>query len=100
YQAPEQDGGKNHQVGPPADVWALGVILYELLTGRPPFRGRTIVELLEQVRALTPGPPGRLVPRVPRALESICLKCLKKQPHRRYADGTKLAEDLRWFREG
>jgi hypothetical protein len=99
YMPPEQAAGRK-EIGPAADVYALGAILYHCLTGRPPFRGATVAQTLEQVRTLEPVPPTRLNRSLPRAFEVVCLKCLRKEPARRYNSALELAEDLARARVG
>jgi serine/threonine protein kinase len=94
YMAPEQAEGNIHAIGPPTDIHALGAILYELLTGRPTFDGETLLEALNQVRWSEPVPPRAIRPEVPAHLEAICLRCLQKDPARRYGTAEELAGAL------
>jgi serine/threonine-protein kinase len=100
YMPPEQALGDARHVGPAADIYALGAILYELLTGRPPFKAATLLETLELVRAGDLVPPRHFRPRLPKDLEVICLKCLQKEPGRRFPSARALADDLRRFLAG
>ncbi len=97
YMSPEQAGGKTRDVGPATDVYALGAILYELLAGRPPFLSDTPLATMDLIRHREPERPSAIASKVPPDLETICLKCLAKDPARRYASALELAEDLERF---
>ena len=97
YMAPEQAGARGKEIGPATDVYALGAILYECLAGRPPFRAATPLDTILQVVADDPVPPSLLQPNVPKVLESVCLKCLQKDPARRYASARQLADELQKY---
>lgn len=100
YMAPEQAGGKRDEIGPRTDVYSLGVVMYEMLTGRVPLQGPTTLDTLLMVRTEEPVSPRRLQPGIPRDLDTICMKCLQKEPARRYASADALADDLHRFATG
>jgi len=100
YMSPEQAAGETDQVGPLSDVYSLGAILYELLTGHPPFRGTTVMQTLTMVTNREPIPPRQQNPAIPRDIETVCLKCLQKSPADRYASAGELAADVGRFLNG
>ncbi len=100
YMAPEQAAGRVSEIGPAADIYSLGAILYELLSGRPPFRADSWNRTVEQVLSDEPVPPSRWEKEIPRDLETICLKCLEKDPLGRYSSAAELASDLERFLDG
>jgi serine/threonine protein kinase len=97
FMSPEQISGKRDAIGRASDVYSLGAVLYHVTTGRPPFQGETLQQVLEQVTATAPLPPKLLNPSLPRDLETICLKCLEKEPGKRYASAAAFAQDLERF---
>jgi WD40 repeat protein/tRNA A-37 threonylcarbamoyl transferase component Bud32 len=100
YMAPEQAAGKTREIGPAADIYGLGAILYAMLTGNPPIEGETPWDAINRVVSEEPLPPSRIRPGLPRDLETICMKCLRKEPDKRYASAMALAEDLRRYLDG
>ncbi len=100
YMAPEQAAGRVGAIGPATDVFGLGAILYECLTGRPPFRGPTVMETLQRVLAWEPVPPRSLNRQADREIEGVCLRCLQKKPVDRYASAQEVADDLRRYLDG
>jgi len=100
YMSPEQADGRGREIGPASDVYSLGAILYEMLTGRPPFRAESALDTMFQVVHHEPVPPRQLQPKVPLDLETVCLKCLEKEPRNRYASAAALADDLHRFVNG
>ncbi len=100
YMSPEQAMGRGHEVGPLTDIYGLGTILYQALTGQPPFQGGAAFDILRQVEHEPPRPPSQIVPEVPAELERICLRCLEKKPANRYPTALELAEDLQRFLAG
>src|SRR5207253_9490122 len=94
YMAPEQAEGKIKEIGPAADIYSIGAMMYEMITGRPPLKGETVIDTLLLVQSTDPLAPSVLIPKVPRDLETICMKCLNKVVDKRYVTAGDLADDL------